>query len=359
MQALPNITFGFLKVLTKVLAAALFWAALAWAPVLPSLAAAAEDAKQSPVNPLRSVVGIRAKIPADARTARFLGPEREGSGVVIDANGLVLTIGYLILQATSAEVIGPDKVPVPAAVVGYDHDTGFGLLRAARPLDIPPIELGDSADLIPGTPALAVSFEGTRPMVGVRIAEQRTFAGYWEYLLEDAIFTMPPHRQYGGAALIGRDGKLLGIGSLFVNDAVRRDTPAPGNMFVPINSLKPILMDLLKHGRPAKPARPWLGTRVDDASGRVVVISVSPGGPADEAGIHPADVILGVAGRRVNSLEEFYRRAWAQGEAGTTVALDLVRPDKGTLEIETVMVKSTSRYQWLNLNRETDQEQIK
>ncbi len=335
----------------RILAATVAWAALTGFAAMP---ASAQQSVQAPGNPLRSVVGIRAKIPADARTARFLGPVREGSGVVIDANGLVLTIGYLILEATSAVVIGPDKVPVPAAVVGYDHNTGFGLLRAARPLDVPPIELGDSSALKTGTPVLAVSFDGARPMVGVRIADRRTFAGYWEYLLEDAIFTMPPHRQYGGAALIGRDGKLLGIGSLFVNDAVQRDAPAPGNMFVPIDGLKPILMDLLKHGRPMKPAHPWLGTRLDDASGRVAVLRVTRGGPASEAGIQAGDVILGVGGRRVNTLEDYYRRAWALGDAGTVIPLDIVRPGKGKLEIEKVPVKSRSRYQWLKLNRGSD-----
>jgi S1-C subfamily serine protease len=202
-------------------------------------------------DPLASVVQVSATIRADGRTADTLGTEREGSGVVIDDSGLILTIGYLILEALEVNVAGAGAAPVAADIVAYDHESGFGLLRAREPLDIAPLALGDSATLEARQPVLVASRVGEFDAGGVYVVDRRTFAGYWEYLLEDAIFTAPPRADFGGAALIDEGGRLVGIGSLVVNDAGQRGRPIPGNMFVPINQLKPILGDLLANGRPS------------------------------------------------------------------------------------------------------------
>lgn len=300
---------------------------------------------------LGAVVGVHATIPDDARTADALGTDRTGSGVVIDGDGLVLTIGYLILEADSAEVIGADGETVPADVVGYDHESGFGLLRARRPLDVRPIELGESKPLGHGDPVLSVSFVGEPMAAAARVISRRTFAGYWEYLLESAIFTFPPNPQYGGAALIAMDGRLVGIGSLMVGDAGGGDQPLPGNMFVPIDDLKPILADLRDTGRRKDPAHPWLGLFAAERSGRVYITSTAGGGPAELAGLKAGDVIIGVGDRRVGSLEDFFRKVWAQGEAGVSVTLNVVPRGAESLEIRNYAVKSGDRYDWLKLRR--------
>jgi S1-C subfamily serine protease len=296
---------------------------------------------------LEAVVKVSTKVPADARTARNLGTEREGSGVVIDGNGLVLTIGYVMLEAISAEIGLAGGRTVPAALVAYDHDTGFGLLRAAAPLGVKPMELGDSKHLTARDQVLVASFGGKSSLMGAYVVSRRPFAGWWEYLLERAIYTSPPHMQFGGAALIGGDGKLLGIGSLIVGNAAGPERPVPGNMFIPIDYLKPILADLLEQGRAAGRPRPWLGLTSEEVRGRLFVMRVARGGPAFQAGIRPGDLVIGVNGKPVSGLADFYRKVWATGDAGVSVPINVLQG----ITAKPVLVKSSSRYDWLKLNR--------
>lgn len=295
-------------------------------------------------NPLNAVVGVRATVPPSARTADTLGPERQGGGVVIGEDGLVLTIGYLIMEAVQTEIIEQDGSVIPADVVAYDYDTGFGLLRPLTKLDATPITLGDSRDLAEETKVLVAGPDGPSPAT---VVSRREFAGYWEYLLPDAIFTAPPYRSFGGAALIGADGRLLGIGSLIVADAAEPGETFPGNMFVPISALTPIMEDLLRQGRAAGPARPWLGLYTQEMRGHVLINRVAPDGPADRAGIGPNAIITRVGERNVSSLAEFYRAVWALGEAGVEVPLTLLEQNRGSRQ---VTVTSGDRYDYLKLN---------
>lgn len=300
--------------------------------------------------PLDAVVGVRVTVPADARTAQALGTEREGSGVVIGPDGLVLTIGYLILEAASAEIALHDDRAIPAEVVAYDHGTGFGLLRPLSNPDLSPIELGSSAQLVEDRPVMVASFGGagvTRPAASAAyVVSRREFAGYWEYLLPNAIFTAPPHLGFGGAALIGPNGRLLGIGSLFVADAAEPGLRLAGNMFVPIDALKPILADLLAHGRALGPGRPWLGVFTEDLRGRLFVNRVAPQGPAAAAGLEPDDVILAVKGVPVRGMADFYRKVWALGEPGVEVPLTVLT-DQGVKELA---INSRNRHDYLKLD---------
>ena len=305
--------------------------------LLPTLAAAG--------NPLDSLVGVRANIPADARTAETLGRERNGSGVVIDEDGLVLTIGYLIMESTSAEILLPDGRDVPAEVAAYDYDTGFGLLRPLVPIDVAPVSLGSAEGFPEDSRVLVASFDGAVSTTPAIVVSRRDFAGYWEYLLPDAIFTTPPHAGFGGAALLGPQGQLVGIGSLVVGDALPENQPLPGNMFVPIDALKPIFEDLLRDGRSTKVRKPWLGLFSEVHRGAIFVTRVAPDGPADQAGITADDVVVAVDGQRVRTLIEFYRAVWALGEPGVTVPLTVVGGD-GPREVE---VRSADRYDYLKL----------
>ncbi len=299
-------------------------------------------------NAARGVVQINAVIPGDARTARSLGTARQGSGVVIDDSGLIVTIGYLILEASEVTITGAGDEAVPATIVAYDHETGFGLVRANGPLGVPPVSLGNSGALRPMQPLLVVSHAGALDASGVYLVDRREFAGSWEYLLEDALFTAPPHVQYGGAALIDQGGRLVGIGSLFVGDAGRQGGQmAPGNMFVPIDGLKTIMGDLLSRGRRAEPGHPWLGLTMEEHRGRVFVMRVAPDGPGAAAGIQPNDMIIGIDGIPVEGLSDLYRKVWSRGDAGVTVPLDVLQ---GT-EINPVTVDSADRYRYLRLDQ--------
>ncbi|MPY68722.1 MAG: PDZ domain-containing protein [Alphaproteobacteria bacterium] len=292
---------------------------------------------------LEAVVRVTAAVPGDARSAQTLGTERDGSGVVIDGEGLVLTIGYLILEATSAEITLAGGKRVPAQPIAYDHESGFGLLRASEKLAVPPMALGNSAGVKPQDRVLVASHGGAEMAGGAVVVTRRPFAGSWEYLLEQAIFTTPPHPAFGGAALIGADGGLLGIGSLAVGDAAGADQPLPGNMFVPIDLLKPILADMLEHGRAQGPGRPWLGLSSEEVHGRLFVTRVSRGGPAFKAGIEPGDLVVGVNGAAVENLADLYRKVRAVGKAGAEIPLDVLQG----MAVKRVRVKSIDRHDWL------------
>ncbi|NKB20218.1 MAG: PDZ domain-containing protein [Alphaproteobacteria bacterium] len=294
---------------------------------------------------LDAVVQVISKVPAEARTARSLGTNRDGSGVIIDSNGLVLTIGYAILEAESTEIVLSNGEKVSARAVAYDHASGFGLLRANKKLTVKPVELGSSDKLSVRDPILMVSHGGRKAALPGLVVSRRPFAGTWEYMLENAIYTAPPHPAFGGAALFSAKGKLVGIGSLIVGDAVEPGHATPGNMFIPIDQLKPILGDLLEKGRAAGPHRPWLGLYPQEILGRIFVSRIANGGPAQTAGVKQGDLVVGIGGTPVTSLIEYYRRIWKLGNAGVSVPLDILQGAK----VRSISVKSSDRYKWLKL----------
>ncbi|TMJ71289.1 MAG: serine protease [Alphaproteobacteria bacterium] len=302
-------------------------------------AAAAETASIDDL--VSAVVRINTHINPEGRTVQGLGREREGSGILIDSDGLVLTIGYLMVEAYAAEVGANNGRTMPANVVGYDQESGFGLLRAIAPLKLKPMPLGKSAEIKEGDPVLIASFGGRGMVAGAYVVAKREFAGSWEYLLDEALFTAPPHPAWSGAALISREGKLMGVGSLIVGGSDK----VPGNMFVPIDRLSPILGDLIATGRMVGPARPWLGINTDEMGGRLFVSRVTPASPAERAGIKRGDVIVSVKGEQPKSLADFYRKVWAQGSAGDTVALDVLQDS----EVRRIEVKSMNRLDHLKL----------
>lgn len=318
-------------------------------PVRATSSDAPSSERQGKYDPIRAVVELQTVVPPEARTARSLGTERQGSGVVIGADGLIVTIGYLIMEAQAIQVRTSDGRTWPANIVAYDHESGFGLVRTLRPPEIAPAPLGDStAAAAAGTRAIVASQAGVSAAM---VVSRRTFAGYWEYLLDDAIFTIPPHAAFGGAGLFAADGSLIGIGSLFVGDAAAPEVASPGNMFLPIDTLKPILKDLVASGRRPSPARPWLGIHTAEAQGRVVVMRLNDDGPAKAAGIRPGDIIVGVGGSRVSNMIDFYRKAWSERTAGADVPLDIVKPGEGDPEIRHVNVRSVDRLKWLRIHK--------
>ena len=307
-----------------------------------------QDADELVEATIKAVVGLRAIVPDTARTANSLGTEREGSGIVIGDDGLVLTIGYLILEASDVQITDSQGDYVPAEIVAYDYDSGFGLVRATRSLGIKGIPLGDSAVLTPGDSALIISHIGPSYMQVVQVVDVREFPGYWEYLLDQAIFTTPPFNGFGGAALISSKGRLVGVGSLIVNDAatVRGSRPVPGNMFVPINLLKPIFNDLLLNGRASGEPRPWLGVYTAMDRGHLFVFRVALDSPAEVAGLRPNDIIVAINGQPVSSMASFLREVWATGPAGVDVRIAIVRGST----VKEITVESGDRYDWLRID---------
>jgi S1-C subfamily serine protease len=318
-----------------------------WAGLLALFLLVSGPAVADPGAVIEAVVGLRAEVPAEARTSDTLGQERLGSGVVIDGEGLVLTIGYLIVEASAVDLYDAEGTRIPAEVVGYDHDTGLGLVRARAPLKARPVPLGRSADVRIGDPLLVISRAGALAGRETRLADRRDYAGYWEYLLEGALLTTPAHPAFGGAALIDTDGRLVGIGSLGINDAAAAGVASPGNMFVPVDALKPIMADLLAFGKRDGAHRPWLGVYAREVGGHVVVTGVAEDGPAAAAGVEAGDLVLGVGGQPVTSLAEFYRRIWGLGDAGVQVPLQVTRGPRPL----SLRVTSMDRLRWLKLNQ--------
>lgn len=275
----------------------------------------------------QAVLGVRARAIEGARSVRSLGREREGSGVVITDDGLVLTIGYLVLEADAVELVDDEGRRFPARVVGYDVATGFGLVQPLLPLARTPVPLGDPAALAAGAPLVVMSGGGDGDFSAARLVSRRPFAGYWEYRIDGALYTAPPRRDHAGAGLFNLAGELMGIGSLVVNDAAgAAGGRVPGNLFVPVDLLKPILAELRERGASRASTRPWIGVNCIERDGELRIVRVAADSPADVAGLEPGDTIVAVDGTPVAALDALWQRLWAGGEpAERAVRLDVVR----------------------------------
>ncbi|MFI4972988.1 MAG: S1C family serine protease [Caulobacterales bacterium] len=287
---------------------------------------------------LSSVVALEAKIRDDALSAKTLGTARVGHATVIGAEGLILTIGYLITEADEVTVTTADGARVAAHVLGIDQATGFGLVHALEPLGLPALPIGDSRKVRPEAAVISAGCGGRAYALCASVLARQPFAGYWEYYLEEALFVEPAHPLWSGAALIGPAGDLIGVGSLRMDRFGRNGEILPLNMFVPAELLAPILDDLAR-GRQARPPRPWLGVISQEVSSHVVIADVTPGGPAARAELHRGDVVHKVAGARVNDLAGFYQRVWALGLAGVVVPLTIQR-ERDVFDVE---VRSADR----------------
>jgi len=270
---------------------------------------------------LTSVVGLHSIIPTDAFSADSLGTERAGNGVLID-DGLVLTIGYLITEAEAVWLHLGDGRVVQGHALGFDPESGFGLVQALGGIDLAPLPLGSSAAAQIGDRVVLGGAGGRTRSVASQIAARQEFAGYWEYLLDDAIFTQPAHPNWGGTGLISNRGELIGIGSLQL-ERERDGKSDYVNMIVPIDLLKPVLEDLRRFGRVNRPARPWLGMYSTEIENKVVVVDISAKGPAAGAELKAGDVILAVRGEKISSQSQFYRKLWSLGPAGVDVPLTI------------------------------------
>jgi S1-C subfamily serine protease len=291
---------------------------------------------------LDSVVQLRSEIPEDAFTAPLLGTERAGNGVVIREDGLVLTIGYLITEASTIWLTTNKGVVAGAFPIAYDQTTGFGLVQPMSKLGVRALERGTAASCRIGENVVVAGHGGRAHSLKATVFAKREFAGYWEYVLDEALFTAPAHPQWGGSALIGSDGRLLGIGSLLVQEKVDAGT-LQGNMVVPIDLLQPILDDMLKLGKPNRPPRAWLGMYTTEAQPRLVIAGLAPAGPAERAGLKIGDVVSEVGGHKPKSLADLWRSVWRLGPAGSEIEFRVLRNGKP----REVVVKSADRSDFL------------
>jgi serine protease Do len=288
-----------------------------------------------------SVVKIETRAISDSQSAETLGRSRTGSGVIIESQ-LVLTIGYLLLEADTVDVLTATGKRIPASVAGYDHSTGFGLVRTALPVDGAPLLLGDSDKVAEKQKVFTIG-HGESEATELAVVSRKPFSGSWEYLIDKPLFTFPPVNNWSGAALLTEDGTLVGIGSLIVNDAATDRKGIPGNMFVPTNLLKPILTDLLTGGRRVGAVQPWLGMTTEIVRGTLLVQRVSPKGPADLAGLAKGDIVIGVGNKPVTDQSDFYKKVWSTGSAGSEIVLKVLQGG----ELKDIKVKSIDRMDFI------------
>ena len=290
-----------------------------------------------------AVVGVQVTAAEGARSAETLGKQRSGSGVVIGSDGLVVTIGYLILEADDIQITTTDKKTVPARMVAYDLATGFGLIRPVVPLrGIMPVSLGGITDIKTGETLMASTGASPDEEADVNMTQlvsKRAFSGYWEYHIDNALFTSPPVQNHSGAPLFNQRGELLGIGSLFVMDAMGQNVRLPGNMFVPVDLLKPIMAEMLQTGSSKLSKRPWVGLTSAEQSGRVQIVRVNKDGPAQAAGLQPGDVVLAVDDTKVANLEAFYKKIWDRATPEADIKLTVLQG----ADLKTITLKPVDR----------------
>ncbi|MDA8559530.1 S1C family serine protease [Candidatus Pelagibacter bacterium] len=272
----------------------------------------------------QSVVKIDSIVPSDARTANSLGTIRGGNGIVIDDKH-ILTIGYIVVEAETITITLPNGGVVPAELAGYDHTTGFGILKTILPSKLTPLQIGNSDKLNKEDLLYVLPYLTEGAPSAVKMVSRRSFTGWWEYFLDKPIYTHPMNTSFAGSALINEFGELLGIGSLYVSDAAAEGVPMPGNLFVPINDLKPILDDLIVNGKRTVNVKPYMGLTSNDDTGKVMVMRVNDDGPAAKAGFKENDIILKVNKINIQDTEKFYKTVWSQGGPGTLLDFEIER----------------------------------
>ena len=326
---------AFARAVIRCLCALSFWAVAAHA----AAAAPSQEAIEALTRAVDAVVGVQVTAAEEALSADTLGRRRSGSGVVIGPEGLILTIGYLILEADTIHVTTQDQRVLPARAVAYDLATGFGLIRPLLPLAVQPAPLGSGAGLAASSMLMAAIGGGEGGVAVTRLVGTRPFSGYWEYHIESALFTSPPVGNHSGAGLFNQRGELVGIGSLFVGDAGGDRGSTPGNMFVPVDLLKPILAELQATGSTRTSHRPWLGINCTEQGERVQIVRVSQDSPALAAGLAAGDIVLAIDGEKVSTLEGLYKKLWARPDAEGEVVLTVLQ---GT-QVRQVAVKTVDR----------------
>jgi S1-C subfamily serine protease len=240
------------------------------------------------------------------------------------------------MESESIEIGLSNGRRLPAKLVGYDHTSGFGIIKSVVPLKMPALQLGNSDNISSKQDLLILPSPNRGVGSIVRSVSRRPFTGWWEYFVESPIYTTPPNGLWAGAPILNENGEILGIGSLFVSESVP-GISSPGNMSVPINLLKPILEDLKSSGRRKSKIQPYLGISSDDSNDQVIVTRVSKGGPAFQAGIRPQDVIMTINGSQISNLKSFYEEIWKSGEAGVTIELSVLRSGSiMTFDVKTV-----------------------
>ena len=272
----------------------------------------------------QSIVKIDSIVPADARTAKALGTVRGGNGVVIDDKH-ILTIGYIVVEAETITITLPNSGVVPAELIGYDHTTGFGILKTILPSKLSSLKIGDSDNLNKEETLYVLPYLTEGSPSAVKMVSRRSFTGWWEYFLDKPIYTHPMNSSFAGSALINEFGEILGIGSLYVSDAAAKGIPSPGNLFVPINDLKPILDDLIANGKRTSDVKPYMGLTSNDDTGKVMITRVNDDGPAAKAGFMENDIILKVNKINIPDTENFYKTVWSQGGPGTLLDFEIER----------------------------------
>jgi serine protease Do len=294
----------------------------------------------------KSIVEIKSYVPENARTAKSLGIERLGTGVVIDKKH-ILTIGYIVVEAEKIDIRLPDGKTVPGQLVGYDHQTGFGILRTIIPTNLAPLKLGNSDKINDEDMLFVMPYPSQGRASAGKAVSRRSFTGYWEYHVEKPIYVYPMNESWAGTPVLSDRGEVLGIGSLYISDSVSPGIMSPGNLFVPINILKPVMKDLIKNGRRTENINPYMGLSADDLTGILNVARVSKKGPAEQSGIQAGDLIISVNGTPVKSMEEFYKTAWKSGGPGTKIKIKVQR-DKKNIDYE---LKSIDRMDYFVKNK--------
>lgn len=328
----------------SVVAISLFTVSLSAAQTTAPEPAAAQATMDALSKANAAVVGVRVNVAPGARSAETLGQKRSGSGVVIGPDGLILTIGYLMFEAQNIQIVTQDNKTLPAKAVAYDLATGFGLIKPLLPLaGVQPVALGSHNQLAPGEPLMAATGAqagGEEADVSMtQMVSKRAFSGYWEYHLESAVFTSPPIGNHSGASLFNQRGELIGIGSLFVTDAMGGNRRLPGNMFVPVDLLKPILTEMQQTGSTKLSRRPWVGLTSSEQGGRVQIVRVNKDSPAQAAGLEAGDFVLAVDGTKVATLEAFYKKLWAHAQPDDEITLTVLQG----ADIKTIKFKAVDR----------------
>jgi len=272
---------------------------------------------------LGAVVNLHAMVPRAHPSSRILGNERMGSGVIVDPSGLVLTVNYVVMGASTVDVGFLKGRRVKAEVVAQDFEVGLALVRVKRQ-GLTAVPLAGGTDLTCGEPVIAVASTGPqeRRISGGLVTYLGEFEAYWEYLLEHGIVSSAQNPGFGGGGLFSMTGALLGVVYLPLNEIVRC------SLAIPVDNYREHASELLRYGRVvSRPKRAWLGVFAHALEEGVVVAGVVPDGPGDRSGLQEGDLIVSLNAEEVGNRRDFYLSLWRH-EPGEPLTLEVMRDNK-------------------------------
>jgi S1-C subfamily serine protease len=253
----------------------------------------------------RATVSIHVQVPPTHPSVMIgLGTDRRGTGALVSADGVIVTVNYMIMGAQDVIVTFASGEQVPGRVIARDFTTSLGLVKIGG-TRLPHLDVVSSQTAALGQDIFMISSMGAEKRcadTGI-ITYLGPFDAAWEFVLERCVCVTASALNIGlsGGPIVNSRGQLLAVSYLNFGDLVRPILGIPGECFLSGRD------ELVRHGhRVSTPPRLWLGLLSYTLRDHVVIAGVMPGSPGEKAGIRQGDLVLSADGLEIHERKALY-----------------------------------------------------